>query len=163
MLAYRALEERFKQLADLRGALAILNWDRQAMMPAGGNGARADQIATLEQIAHERLTSAETGDLIDAAEQAAAALDPWQAANLREMRRSYRRATALPPALVAALARATAHAELVWQDARAKADFSLLRKSLEEVLRLTREEAAAKAEALGLAPYDALLKATSRA
>ena len=158
MLAYRALEERFKQLADLRGALAILNWDRQAMMPAGGNGARADQIATLEQIAHERLTSAETGDLLDAAEQAAAALDPWQAANLREMRRSYRRATALPPALVAALARATAHAELVWQDARAKADFSLLRKSLEEVIRLTREEAAAKAEALGLAPYDALLE-----
>ncbi len=162
MLAYRALEGRFKQLADLRGALAILNWDRQAMMPAGGNGVRADQIATLEQIAHERLTSAETGALLDQAEQAAEqegdALDAWQAANLREMRRSYRHATALPPALVAALARATAHAELVWQEARAKADFSMLLKPLEEVLRLTREEAAAKSEALGLAPYDALLE-----
>ena len=96
MLAYRALEGRFKQLADLTGALAILNWDRQAMMPAGGNGVRADQIATLEQIAHERLTSAETGALLDQAEQAAEqegdALDAWQAANLREMRRSYRHA-----------------------------------------------------------------------
>jgi carboxypeptidase Taq len=158
MLAYRALEDRFKQLADLRGALAILNWDRQTMMPAGGNGVRADQIATVGQIAHERLTSAETGELLGEAEQAADALDSWQAANLREMRRSYVHATALAPELVAALARATAHAELVWREARAKADFSLLRPALEEVLRLTREEAVAKAQALGLAPYDALLE-----
>ena len=158
MLAYRALEGRFKQLADLRGALAILNWDRQTMMPAGGNGVRADQIATLEQLAHERLTSAESGDLLDRAEQEADALDAWQAANLREMRRSYRRATALPPELVAALARASTEAEMIWREARARADFSLLRPALEEVLRLTREAAAAKAEALGLAPYDALLE-----
>jgi carboxypeptidase Taq len=158
MLAYRALEGRFKQLADIRGALAILNWDRQTMMPAGGNGVRADQIATLEQLAHERLTSAKTGDLLDQAEQQADALDPWQAANLREMRRSYVHATALPPELVAALARATAEAEMIWREARAEADFSRLRPALAEVLRLTREEAAAKAEVLGLTPYDALLE-----
>ncbi len=128
------------------------------MMPAGGNGVRADQIATLEQLAHERLTSAESGDLLDRAEQEADALDAWQAANLREMRRSYLRATALPPELVAALARASTEAEMIWREARARADFSLLRPALEEVLRLTREAAAAKAEALGLAPYDALLE-----
>jgi carboxypeptidase Taq len=158
MPAYQALERRFRQLADLRGALAILNWDRQAMMPAGGNEARAEQMATLQQIAHERLTSAETGALLEQAEQEQAALDPWQAANLREMRRSYLRATALDPELVAALARATARAEMIWREARAQADFGLLKPALEEVLRLTRAEAAAKAEALGLTPYDALLE-----
>ncbi|MCC2665305.1 MAG: Carboxypeptidase Taq, partial [Geminicoccaceae bacterium] len=52
MSAYRALEARFKRLADVRGALAVLHWDRQAMMPAGGNGVRADQEATLQEIAH---------------------------------------------------------------------------------------------------------------
>src|SRR6188472_473420 len=105
MPAYRALERRFKQLADLRGALAILDWDQQAMMPAGGNDVRADQMATLQQIAHERLTSAETGQLLEQAEQERGELDAWQAANLREMRRSYSRAIALGPELVAALAR----------------------------------------------------------
>ena len=53
-------------------------------------------MATLRQIAHELLTSAETGELLDAAEQARQRSDAWQAANLREMRRSQRRATALP-------------------------------------------------------------------
>jgi carboxypeptidase Taq len=158
MHAYRALEGRFKQLADIRGALAILNWDQQAMMPKGGNDVRAEQMATLQQIAHERLTSAETGAWLDEAEQEQDGLDAWQAANVREMRRSYVRATALEPELVAALARATTKAEMLWREARAKADFSQLRPALEEVLRLTREEAAAKAEALGLAPYDALLE-----
>jgi carboxypeptidase Taq len=158
MQAYRALEGRFKQLADIRGALAILNWDQQAMMPPGGNDVRAEQMATLQQIAHERLASAETGAWLDQAEEERDGLDAWQAANLREMRRSYVRATALPPELVAALARATTKAEMLWREARAKADFSRLRPALEEVLRLTREETAAKAGALGLAPYDALLE-----
>ena len=63
-------------------------------------------MATLRQIAHELLTSAETGDFLDQAEQDAAQLGPWQAANLREMRRSQRRATAMPTDLVAALTRA---------------------------------------------------------
>ncbi|MGH6914448.1 MAG: carboxypeptidase M32, partial [Geminicoccales bacterium] len=154
---YRALEARFKRLFDIGGGLAILHWDRQTMMPAGGNAARAEQIATLRQIAHELLTGPETGELLDRAEQTAGDLDRWQAANLREMRRSYRHASALAPELVAALARATTKAEMIWRDARAKDDFATLRPALEEALDLTREEAAAKSEALGLAPYDALL------
>jgi carboxypeptidase Taq len=157
MFAYRALEARFKRLSDLRGALAALHWDRQTMMPAGGNAVRADQVATLQQIAHEWLTSAETGELLEQASAQAGELDAWQAANLREMRRSHAHATALPPELVAAQARATARAEMLWREARAAADFALLRPALKEVLELAREEAAAKAAALGLPPYDALL------
>jgi carboxypeptidase Taq len=155
--AYRALEARFARMSHIGGALAVLQWDQQVMMPPGGNGVRAEQMATLRQIMHELLTSAETGDLLDMAEQDAAELAPWQAANLREMRRSQRRATAIPSDLVAALTRAATAAEMVWREARARSDFALLRPAFEEVVRLTREEAAAKAAALGRAPYDALL------
>ena len=63
----------------------------------------------------------------------------------------------MPSDLVAALTRAASAAEMIWREARARADFALLRPALEEVVRLTREEAAAKAAALGRAPYDALL------
>jgi carboxypeptidase Taq len=155
--AYRALEARFKRLSDIGGALAILHWDRQAMMPPGGNASRGEQVATLRQLQHELLTGSETSDLLDRAEQDGSDLAPWQAANLREMRRSHRRATALEPALVAAMARATTRAEMIWRDARKNNDFKALEPALEEVLDLTRQEAAAKAEALGLGPYDALL------
>jgi carboxypeptidase Taq len=157
MSAYRALEARFKRCADIRGALAMLQWDHQVMMPPGGNAARAEQLATLRQIGHELLTSPETGDLLQQAEEAGAELDPWQAANLREMRRRYAHATALSSDLVAALVRATTAAEMRWREARPQADFALLQPALEEVVRLTREEAGAKAAALDLDPYDALL------
>jgi carboxypeptidase Taq len=157
MPAYQALEARFRRLSDIRGALAVLHWDRHTMMPSGGNAVRADQVATLQQIAHELLISAETGALLDQASADAAGLDPWQTANLREIRRAYAHATALAPELVAAQARATARAEMIWREARARSDFAMLRPALEEVFRLAREEAAAKAQALGLAPYDALL------
>jgi carboxypeptidase Taq len=156
--AYRALEARFARISHIGGALAILQWDHQVMMPPGGNAARAEQMATLRQIAHELLISEQTGELLERAGQDAGALAPWQAANLREMRRSHRRASAMPSELIAALVRATATAEMIWREARPRADFAMLRPALEEVVRLTREEAAAKAEALDLAPYDALLE-----
>jgi carboxypeptidase Taq len=157
MSAYRELEARFSRIADLRGALSVLHWDRAAMMPPGGNEARAEQVATLRGIAHELLTSARTGELLSAAENERAGLDRWQGANLREMRRSFTRATAIPPELVGALARATARAEMIWRSARPASDFAALASALEEVVRLTREEAQALGEALDLPPYDALL------
>jgi carboxypeptidase Taq len=157
-MAYRTLEERFKRLSDIEGALAVLEWDQQAMMPRGGNEARAEQVATLRQMAHELLTDPRTGGLLDEAEAEAGQLGAWQQANLREMRRAYTQAVALEPALVAAMARATARAEMTWRDARADADFKALQPALAEVVRLTREEAAAKAQALDLEPYDALLE-----
>jgi carboxypeptidase Taq len=46
---------------------------------------------------------------------------------------------------------------MTWREARPRSDFAMLRPALEEVVRLTREEAAAKAAALGRPPYDALL------
>ncbi|MEM7022140.1 MAG: carboxypeptidase M32, partial [Pseudomonadota bacterium] len=156
-MAYRTLEERFKRLSDIGGALAILEWDHQVMMPRGANESRAEQAATLRQMAHELLIEPRTADLLDDAEQQADGLDDWQRANLREMRRSYKRSVALDPELVAALTRATARAEMTWREARANADFKAMEPALAEVVRLTREEAAAKAEALDLAPYDALL------
>ena len=93
---YARLRRAFRGLSDVDGALAILDWDQPVMMPPGGNRARGEQMATLRQIAHELLIIAETGELLARAEQDAAELEPWQVANLREMRRSQRRATAMP-------------------------------------------------------------------
>ena len=46
MEAYRKLEERYRRLADIGGALGVLHWDRASGMPDGGAEARAAQIAT---------------------------------------------------------------------------------------------------------------------
>lgn len=154
---YAALEERFRRIADLEGVLAILDWDTAVCLPRGSSAARGEQRATLKGVVHDLLTAETTAELLAGARAEAAELDPWQRANLREAERRFRRARALEPALVEALARATNACEMRWRDARARSDFASLRPALEEVVRLVREAARATGAALGLAPYDALL------
>jgi carboxypeptidase Taq len=96
-------------------------------------------------------------DLLDEAEQAARALDDWRAANLREMRRLWRHASAVPTSLVEALTQQAARTEMAWRTARTVGDFAGVAPLLAALLALVRETAAAKADALGVSPYDALL------
>lgn len=155
---YAALEQRFRRIAGIDGALAILDWDTAVIMPKKAATERGEQLATLKRLSHDLLTHPETGEQLAAAEDETD-LDPWQQANLREMRRRYRHAHAVEPALVEALARATTACEMTWREARVQADFAMLAPHLAEVVRLVRETAAMTGAALGLSPYDALLDA----
>ena len=162
--AHDLLKTRFARLTHLDDATGVLDWDRAVMMPDGGATARAGQIATLRTLAHGLLTAPEVGAWLDEAEAEATAgtgtpLSEWDRANLALMRRRWRHATALPTELVEAQSRACSACEMAWREARRRDDFGHVRTPLAEVLRLTREEAAAKAEALNRSPYDALLDA----
>ncbi len=157
--AYRALEDRFRRLGALGEASAVLGWDLAVMMPPGGGPARGEQLAALAVTRHDLITDPRVADWLDAAEAAANALDAWQGANLREMRRLQRHATALDATLVEALSKASQSCEAIWRDARARSDFAAVLPSLTEVVRLTRESAARKAAVLGCSPYEALLDA----
>jgi carboxypeptidase Taq len=154
--AYRELEQRFRRMNLLRDAAAILDWDAATVMPTGGVEARGDQLATLRVLRHELLTAPAMEELLARAGEAAE-LDPWQRANLREMRREWIHATAVPASLVEARSQAVTACEMRWRTARRENDFRGLLPHLEKVLALTRETAAAKAARLGVAPYDALL------
>ena len=155
--AYEALKDRFQRLSALGGAQAVLHWDRATMMPEGGAEARAEQQAMLSLIAHETLTASETGDLLASAGEAAGALSDWDRANLREMTRVHAHATATPSDLVTRLSRQKSQTEMIWRKARAANDFASLAPALDTLIGLIREQAAAKADALGLDAYDALL------
>jgi carboxypeptidase Taq len=157
MTAYPELEARFRRLGALEEAVAVLHWDQAAMMPPGGAAARAEQIATLRVLAHQLMTAPDLADLLGDAEQNAAALGAWQCANLREMRRRWRHAAAVPGDLVEALSRARSESETIWRQARPANDFAAALPGLERVLGLTREGASAKSAALGVKPYEALL------
>jgi carboxypeptidase Taq len=154
--AYPALEARFRRMNLVRDAIAMLDWDGAAMMPDGGAEARAEQVAALKIVVHEQATDPALAELFDAA-GAGAGLDEWQAANLREMRRDWQHATALPADLVEARSRAVSACEMRWRAARKANDFAGLLPSLRAVLDLTREVASIKAAKLGCGKYDALL------
>ncbi|HEX8376003.1 MAG TPA: carboxypeptidase M32, partial [Geminicoccaceae bacterium] len=156
--AYDRLKARFARIATLGEAQAMLHWDASAMMPPGGAAARGEQLATLAGLAHDLLTTPEVAD--DFA--TAAATGEWDAPNLELMRRGHLRASALPTALVEAMARANSTCESIWREAKAKADFPLVRPALTEVVRLQREMAQALSALTGLSPYDSLMEGYQR-
>ncbi|MBN9488767.1 MAG: carboxypeptidase M32 [Alphaproteobacteria bacterium] len=154
---YAELERRFGRLSAVNRSAAILNWDRSTMMPDGASEDRADQLATLSVIAHEIMVAQDMPDLMARAEEGGKTLGVWQAANLREMRHAWTHANALPADLVEARTRATSACEMAWREAKKAADFKCLLPTLGEVVMLTRRVGEAKAAALGLPLYDALL------
>ena len=98
MTAYQQLEERFRRIGALEQAISVLHWDTAAMMPEGGTSARAEQLATLRFVAHQHMTAPEIEALLAEAETDDNWLGPWQRANLREMRRRWLHAAAVPGA-----------------------------------------------------------------
>lgn len=154
--AYAKLEDRFRRIGALQEAQSVLHWDSAAVMPSGGAAARAEQLATLKVLEHEFLTDPALPDLLAEAE-ADAGLDDWRRANLREMRREWLHANAVPADLVERHSRACSECEQVWRSARPADDYAAVRPHLQTVLDLTRAVAEAKAAALGRSPYEALL------
>ena len=153
---YDALERRFRRLGALGEAGGVLQWDSAVLMPPGGAAARAEQVAMLKVLGHEMLTHPSVAELLEGAAQQSE-LDAWQRANLREMRRQWLHATAVPGDLVEAASHAASECEQVWRKARPASDFAMVRPALQRVLDRTREVAAAKSERLGKSPYEALL------
>jgi carboxypeptidase Taq len=158
--AYVSLQHTYRRRALIGDALGILDWDQATTMPEGSAEGRAEQIATLSVMRHELVVNPEVSDGIERAKQdfAAQDIDDWDRGNLREMERAYALASAVPGDLVEAAARANAVCELHWRRARAENDYPSLLPALREVLNLVRQMADARAEALSLAPYDALLE-----
>jgi carboxypeptidase Taq len=128
------------EISDLGRARALLSWDEHTKMPPRGAGARAEQIATLTRVRHERLASDELGRLLDAAEARAdgATEDSFAASLVRVTRRDWDKARRVPAELRAEIARTTSLAEHAWESARADSDFAAFLPSLERVIELKR-------------------------
>lgn len=157
MPAYKTLENLFSKLNHLQQAQAVLSWDSATMMPKGGGRARSEQLATLKSLYHAIITDPGVADLLKKAEGEQQHLSGWQKANLREMQRLFKHEHAVPNKLLKELSRAGSACEMLWRETRAANDFKGLAGQLKTVVALVKEVAAAKADALGCSPYDALL------
>jgi len=156
MSAYSELEARERELSRFHELAAIAGWDEACMMPPAAGARRGEALAALTTLIHDRAADPVVGELIDRAR--GEALDAWQGANVDEVARSWRQATAVPADLVKARSLATSRCEQRWRAARARNDWTAVLGPLEEVVRLSRERAAALGAALNLEPYDALLE-----
>ena len=138
--ALAELKQRLAKLTDLRRTEGLLVWDLQVFMPPGGSPTRAAQLATLEEVIHERLVDERLGELLDELEPYAASLpgDSDDACLIRVARRDWVRARRVPSELAAEIAQTAAESYAVWVTARENSDFDAFRPSLERVVDLRR-------------------------
>ncbi|MDA5547807.1 carboxypeptidase M32 [Yersinia massiliensis] len=153
--AYQHLCKTFTRLSRFEHLSAVAGWDMQTMMPAKGNVARAEAMAELNVLQHQILTAKEVGEWLKQAEHDV--LNDIEQANLREMQRHYHNAALLPEALVEAKSLAGAKCEHTWRQQRIANDWQGFAENLREVVKLSREEAAIRAQAASTSGYDALL------
>jgi carboxypeptidase Taq len=132
-------------------------------MPPRGDRVRAEQLATLSRVAHERFTDPDVGRLLESLRGFEEAHDPgsFEASLVRVARVDYEKAVRVPSELRADLARAGAQGYEAWVRAREASDFALFLPALEHALELKRRyvECFDPAEE----PYDVLLDDFERA
>jgi carboxypeptidase Taq len=156
--AYEELMQRVRDEATLACIEALLEWDEETSMPAGGVEGRSEQLALLAGLLHERGTDPRLGELLDRLEDSSLLADSASpaAVNVRELRRDYERFVRLPRKLVQDLARSTAVAQRAWSTARQTAHFEGFRPHLERIVELKRAEASCVG--YDREPYDALIE-----
>ena len=119
--AYDELAATWTRLHRLGHLQSLAGWDQAANMPPKGNEARAAAMSEMAALLHRMVTEPKLADALARAEQEP--LSDLQRANLREMRRQWRAANALPEALVQRQKMATSRCEHAWRTQRPANDW----------------------------------------
>ncbi|HLB04976.1 MAG TPA: carboxypeptidase M32 [Gaiellaceae bacterium] len=124
--ALHELKARLADVHDLSRAAGVLGWDQRVTMPPLGTEARAQALATLGRIAHERFTDPELGRLLEELHAYEESLphDSDDASLIRVTRRDWEKACRVPAELEAELTLAAARGHQAWVDARRNDDFA---------------------------------------
>ena len=153
--SYDDLASHCTRLHHFQHLASIAWWDQAANMPPKGNEARAAALAELAALMHRMRTAATRAERIARAEQEP--LSEHQRANLREIRRDWHSANALPAELVQRRQIATSRCEHAWRTLRPANDWAGFVEHWKPVLAIAREEAALLSQQTGLSKYDAMM------
>jgi carboxypeptidase Taq len=154
--AYDELAATQLRMHHLGHLQSIASWDQAANMPPRGSDARAAAMAEMSALLHRMGTDPALGPRI--AQAGDEPLSDFQRANLREIRRSWELATALPESLVQRQSLATARCEHAWRQQRPANDWAGFLANFREVLTLAREQAALLADRFGCSRYEAMMQ-----
>jgi carboxypeptidase Taq len=153
MSDFQKLWDALKEISDISGAISLMSWDQEVIMPPGGAAMRARQLSTLHGISHQKFVE-DAGILLAKANESTG-LDDFQRLNLKEITRGHKKLTKLPKEFVISMSRLTSESLPKWVEARKNNDFSLFAPNLEKIVDAKIQQA----EYMGYQenPYDALI------
>jgi carboxypeptidase Taq len=151
---YEKYREHMRRLADVRAALALMQWDQETYLPVKGAGFRAQQVATLSEMAHELASADKLGSLLESLKNAPE-LNETEKKNVSLTREDFEKQKKYPPAFVRKMSETISRSFHAWSLAKKENRYKLFEKELAELVELKKEET----EILGYRdhPYDALM------
>jgi len=148
MTALQKVLNELKQAAHLRGIEALLSWDQETYMAEGSGAARAEQIAYISGLLHERLVGSAMesalGELVDLQTGTLKdeSLSDEDQVRVREIWRDYHRASVLPGDFVHELSKHASVTQQAWAKARQNDDFQGYEPYLSKMVELQKQKAA---------------------
>ncbi len=151
---YSEYKVHLQKIADMRFAIAVLQWDQETYMPAKSIRYRAQQIATLSETSHKLFTSRKTGQLLQTLSERDDLPEQYRQ-NVTLSLYDYSKLKKLPSTFVRAQSEAISKSYQFWIEARKANSFQVFEDSLDKLIHLKRREAGQ----LGYEghPYNALL------
>ena len=140
MIGIRSIHQHLATLDHLQGALALLEWDANCYMPAGAAESRAEQIATVRSLFHEKLIDPKFVDTLRELE-ARTDLTADETVVVQDIAKEVHRALRLPDSLVRALATTESLAHSVWVRAKKEQNFATVKPILGEIVGLRQDYA----------------------
>ena len=154
---YEKLSRMQEEIKLFESIQALLEWDQNCFMPPKAASYRGRQIAKLAKLGHGLQTSTTYEKALEGARrevETCTAEDPRRI-NVLKSQRLWARQKRLPSKLVEELAATAVSTHALWEKARLKRDFRIMKDGLACMVDLLKQ----KAECLGYEqhPYDALI------
>ena len=128
----------YREITQLSGIMALLGWDQQVYMPKAGVEGRANQMALLGGMIHDKATSEEGGKVIYdlVAEIPDLDADDDLAREIKLVKKAYDRETKIPRELVIESAILGAQAHSAWLEAKQNNDYATFEPFLKKTVDL---------------------------
>jgi carboxypeptidase Taq len=137
---YLKLSNEMKEVRMLSSAMGVLGWDAKTYMPSAGIKQRGSQLSILSKIAHGKFIDPKIGKLINNCIEKSD-INEFQRRNLQLWKKDYDKSTKLPTEFVAKFTKQSTITENIWEEAKRKSDFSIVKPHLSELFELTKQKA----------------------
>jgi len=140
---YTTLLTRARDLLIWQSIQGLVQWDFETKMPSNAVDQRSLQMASLEQLLHEKSIDPEIGRLLDAVKSSNDYEDAteMEKRNIHLIQKTYDEQTKLPAELVEQIAKEYAIAVDAWKRAKTAKDFSIFKPELEKTIDLVKQKA----------------------
>jgi carboxypeptidase Taq len=151
---YETYKTTFQEIADIKYASAVLQWDQETYLPPKGGDARGRQIASLNELAHKLFTNESTGKILYEL-MSRDDLGSREKRNVELSLEDFEKNKKLPSSFVRKMSEVVNKSFHAWIKARKENSFTLFQEPLDELVNLKIQEA----DLLGYSghPYDALM------